>query len=107
MVFNRLLGTAGVFSCEITELSLVGTAGAYNIEVRESPTLTSGGITDIADVGGGLYYIDSFFDVYTELSIDGGQWMAQTTQAGRMTLVPAESVPTQPTAWGAIKALYR
>jgi hypothetical protein len=107
MVFNRLLGTAGVFSCEIIELSLVGTAGGYNLELRESPTLASTGITDIADIGGGLYYIDSFFDVFTELSVDGGPWMSQTTDAARITLVTAESVPTQPTAWGGIKALYR
>ena len=30
------------------------------------------GKTSITDLGGGLYKIDSFFDVFTELSIDGG-----------------------------------
>jgi hypothetical protein len=44
--------------------------------IRESPTLPSLGQTSITDLGGGLYQIDSFFDVFTELSIDGGNtWL--------------------------------
>jgi MYXO-CTERM domain-containing protein len=43
------------------------------VMVRESPTLPSLGQTTITPLGGGLYRIDSFFDVFTELSIDGGQ----------------------------------
>ena len=44
--------------------------------IRESPTLASTGITTYQYIGG-PYHIDSFFDVFTELSIDGGQtWTA-------------------------------
>ena len=63
--------------------------------IRESPTLQSTGQVTIADIGGGLYQIDSFFDVFTELSIDGGAtWMPGTevrggpAYAGHVTLVP-------------------
>jgi hypothetical protein len=49
--------------------------------IRESPTLASLGRREMDHVGGGGgggggYQVDSFFDVYTELSIDGGlTWM--------------------------------
>jgi len=39
------------------------------IQVRESPTLQSTGQTTITDQGSGLVRIDSFFDVFTELSL--------------------------------------
>ena len=107
MVYGRLLSTAGTFDCVIVYLDVSGTAGGYHIQLRESPALVSAGVTDIFDVGGGLYEIDSFFDVYTEISIDGGAWMPQTTGAARITLVEVASVPSpKPTSWGAIKALY-
>lgn len=40
--------------------------------IRESPTLASTGQTTVTPIGGGLFQIDSFFDVFTELSLDGG-----------------------------------
>jgi hypothetical protein len=107
MVYGRLYSTSGLFDCEIVSLDVSGIAGGYHFQLRESPYLQSPGMTDIQDVGGGLYEIDSFFDVYTELSIDGGPWMPQTTQAARIILVEVASVLHQPTSWGAIKALYK
>ena len=47
--------------------------------IRESPTRQSLGQTQITDLGGGQFRIDSFFDVFTELSVDGGQtWLPST-----------------------------
>ena len=40
--------------------------------VRESPTLASLGQTTITDIGGGSFKIDSFFDIFTKLSLDNG-----------------------------------
>ena len=59
----------GTFDTEMVALNLVG-GGAM---VRESPTRASTGRTTITDIGGGEYRIDSFFDIFTELSLDGGQ----------------------------------
>ena len=106
MTYGKILSTTGTFDAEITSMSLSGSAGGYDIQLRESPTLVSPGSTSIMDVGGGLYDIDSFFDVYTELSIDGGAWMPQLNQAARITLVPAATVSTRPTTWGAIKSIF-
>ena len=106
IVFGKIGNTTGTFETEMIALSLSGSVGDSNIQIRESPTLSSLGLTDIANLGGGLYQIDSFFDVFTEMSVDGGPWMPQTNDPVRIVLVSAATVPVQPTTWGAIKALY-
>jgi hypothetical protein len=58
---------------EMLQLDLSGGTMPAGMRIRESPTLLSAGETRIDDVGGGLYKIDSFFDVFTELSLDNGQ----------------------------------
>lgn len=68
------LGEPRVFDTEMISFDL---SGVYNgvspFLIRESPTLASMGQATIADVGTGQYRIDSFFDVFTEMSVDGGQ----------------------------------
>ena len=40
-------------------------------------------------MGGGMYMIDSFFDVFTELSVDeGNSWYPAETGSDRISLVP-------------------
>jgi len=67
--------------------------------LRESPTLPSLGQTTIVELGGGMFEIDSFFDVFTELSLDGGQtWTAAVAQvpepSSLLTLLVATTVMT-------------
>ena len=91
VVTDRLLSTTGTFATEIVSMSLTGNIGGQPVELRESPTETSPGSTTITDLGGGLYHIDSFFDVFTELSVDGGGSWVASVDAVRMTLVPTTS----------------
>jgi hypothetical protein len=80
--------TTGTFDVEMLSMSLTG-AG---VMIRESPSRPSLGKTSITDLGGGMYHIDSFFDVFTELSIDGG--MTWIPNAGlRGTRVNLGGVP--------------
>jgi hypothetical protein len=71
----------GTFDTEMLAMSLSGNSPFGPFMIRESPTRASTGRTSITDLSGppsppGPYHIDSFFDVFTELSIDGGQtWM--------------------------------
>ena len=58
--------------------------------IRESPTLASVGQTTITDIGGGMYRIDSFFDVFTELSVDGGNSWIPSDSSTRVTLESPE-----------------
>ncbi len=59
----------------------------------------STGRTTVEDKGGGLFRIDSFFDVFTELSLDRGlTWNdcivpAGQNACGRMVLVPEPATP--------------
>jgi hypothetical protein len=80
--------TTGLFQTEMVGMSLTGFGG---IMVRESPTLPSLGQTRITDIGGGRYHIDSFFDVFTELSLDGGSNWLPSTGPTRVNLVPEPS----------------
>ena len=79
----------GTFQTEMLSLNLSGGTLPPGVMIRESPTLQSTGITSVTDIGGGLYKIDSFFDVFAELSIDGGlTWMPSNNGAGHVELVP-------------------
>jgi len=89
LVVNRLASVTGTFDTEMLQMSIAGNSPFGPFMIRESPTLPSLGQTTIADIGGGLYQIDSFFDVFTELSIDGGQtWMPDTVGPAHVVLVP-------------------
>jgi len=68
------VGTPGTpFPTEMLQLNLSGLTPLGPVLVRESPELHSFGQTEIDDLGNGTFRIDSFFDVFTELSLDGGQ----------------------------------
>ncbi len=90
VTFGKTGNTTGTFPTEIVSMSLTGDVGGIPIEIRESPSLPSTGQTSITDLGGGLWQIDSFFDVFTELSVDGGPFQPQTNGPGRMVLVPTD-----------------
>jgi len=71
-----VIGTR-VFDTEMLSLEIGGSGSPGGLPpgvmIRESPTLASTGKTSITDLGGGNFRIGSFFDVFTELSLDGGQ----------------------------------
>jgi hypothetical protein len=79
--------STGTFQTEILSLSLSGDVGGFAVELRESPLAPSPGQVRVLDIGGGSYQIDSFFDVFTELSIDGGPFQPQTSEADRIQLI--------------------
>jgi hypothetical protein len=63
-----------IINTEMLQLDISGGGLPGGVRIRESPTLASMGKTTIlADTPSGPFHIDSFFDVFTELSIDGGQ----------------------------------
>jgi hypothetical protein len=74
MVVTNLGGGGGggavTYGMEVTNLDL-NYGPALPIMIRESPTKASTGRTTFTPVSGG-YSVDSFFDIYTEVSLDGG-----------------------------------
>jgi hypothetical protein len=86
-------GDTRYFDTEMVQLNMSGGGLPPNVMIRESPTLRSTGVTSIRAVGGsgtpdgGVaigYEINSFFDVFTELSIDGGLTWAPSAMAGHV-----------------------
>ncbi len=64
--FGKAGMVTGTFDTEMLSMNLTGTVLGMPVEIRVSPTLASTGQTSITDIGGGLYQIHSFFDVFTE-----------------------------------------
>jgi hypothetical protein len=84
-------GDGTVFDTEMLSLDLSG-GNLGGVMIRESPTLPSLGKTSIRESPTlGLYHIDSFFDVFTELSIDGGQNWWPADRPMHLTGVPEPS----------------
>src|SRR5262249_33756361 len=78
-------GPSGTFPTEMISMNLVG--GGGTVMIRESPTLLSQGLTQVQPTTGG-FQIDSFFDVFTELSVDGGaSWIPNSEGSGSTHVV--------------------
>jgi len=76
------------YATELLALDLTGGTLPVGVMLRESPTLASTGGVTIVDLGS-QYAIDSFFDVFTELSLDGGQsWTPSSDKLRITTVIP-------------------
>jgi hypothetical protein len=93
-------GVASFFDIEMQGLNISGGNLPMGMMIRESPTISSTGRLCSRSTGGG-YSIDSFFDIFTEVSVDGGMTWSPSKQnttlelntiCGTITLSP----PTLP-----------
>jgi hypothetical protein len=92
VTLNSINGNVFNFGTRMTQLDIHGLGGNPNVWVRIDPNTPSNGQTTETVLGGGLFQISSFFDVFTDLSLDGGvTWSPSPTNASRVTLV--ESTP--------------
>ena len=71
-------GDTGSWQTEMVSMQLSGDVGGISIEIRESPNLPSPGEIKVTDLPDGTFQIDSFFDVFTEISVDGGAFQPAT-----------------------------
>ena len=84
--------TTSFFDTEMLDLTLIGNSPFGPFQLRESPTRQSLGRHTIGPDPRG-FRISSFFDVYLELSLDGGQnWV----QADRSIRVQVSAPPAAP-----------
>jgi hypothetical protein len=97
-------GPGEVIQIELVQLDLVSADGFH---LRESPTRQSTGHTIYNPNAGGGYRIDSFFDVFTELSLDGGQTWTEGSNPLRVEIQQPGPTPTRTPTWGLVKMLYR
>ena len=95
------------FNTEMLQLDLLGGSLQPGVRLRESPSRPSLGGTIRQPLGGGLYQIDSFFDIFTELSVDGGQTWHEASQPLHFTTIDRTPLPTRVSTWGTVKIRYR
>ncbi|MGH7740562.1 MAG: hypothetical protein ACRENS_00915 [Candidatus Eiseniibacteriota bacterium] len=109
LAFNHEAAPTRFFDTEMLQLDISGGALPSGTLVRESPTLASTGQTTIQDLGGGNFHVESFFDVFFELSLDGGvTWMPASNGPDHMTLSgPGCPTPNHRRSWGQLKLIYR
>lgn len=90
-IFGRTSDTeTGSFDTQMTSLDLTGSFGGHSIEIINDPSQTSSGHTTVEQVAPHEWHINSFFDVFTELSLDNGPFMPATTGAAHVDLEVAE-----------------
>jgi hypothetical protein len=78
--------TGSHFDLELLSMPISGGTLPSGLMIRESPTLPSRGKTVAHDMGGGQFRISSFFDIFTEISLDGGAtWNPQTPASLQFT----------------------
>lgn len=88
------IGPAAHFNTEMLQLNLSGGTLPAGAMIRESPTQASTGATTVTPLGGGQYHFDSFFDIFVELSVDGGQTWAPGSGIAHSTVMPAPGALT-------------
>jgi len=71
------------FATEVIALDIAG-GDLGVVRLRESPTLASTGTQHTA-IKGGRYSVDSFFDIFTEVSVDGGGTWWPAAGSGTLT----------------------
>jgi len=76
----------GSFTSNLTELDMTGNFNGHSIEVILAPT-TSTGTTTIS-ASGSDFAVSSFFDVFAEISIDHGTFMAGPSRTFILTPEP-------------------
>jgi hypothetical protein len=92
--FGKVGNTTGTFNTEMLSMNLSGSSPFGPYLLRENPARASLGQTSISDIGGGLYHIDSFFDVFTELSVDGGATWMPSDSSSHVDLNPSPEPST-------------
>ncbi|HVP15010.1 MAG TPA: hypothetical protein VMS88_05670 [Terriglobales bacterium] len=95
-----------LYTAQLTQLDASGGGLPGAVRLRESPVQNSNGQASVLLVGN-EYQIDSFFDVFFEISLDDGLTWAPSLSSCHVVLGPRGPVPARHSTWGATKTLYR
>ncbi len=82
-------GDTGSFNTQLTALDLPGSVAGHSAVLTADTSNPSVGSTTISNASGGDFRINSFFDIFTDLSIDGGALIPQANGPTVLTLEPA------------------
>jgi len=79
-------GGVTTYDTELVTFELQGTGMPSGVMVRESTARASTGVTTVTAVSGGESRVETFYDVWLDISLDGGRTWTQADNAVRMTL---------------------
>lgn len=77
------------FDAELVTFALEGTEMPDGVRVRESPSVASSGTTTVTPSSDGQSRVQTFYDVWLEISLDDGRSWELAEAAVRMTLEPS------------------
>lgn len=77
------------FDTELISFELQGTGAISHILVREGANAPSSGMTTITALSGGRSRVETYYDVWLDISLDGGATWTPADNPVRMTLEPA------------------
>src|SRR4030095_6378620 len=80
-----------VFETEMVQLDISGGGWPPGVRLRESPTRRSTGRTTELPVAGG-FLVSSYFDIFTEVSLNNGATWTPAFAPGRMQLIGAPTL---------------
>lgn len=80
----------GTFNAQITDFDFAGTFNSHPFEIKQNPNQNSTGVTTINEIAGitPMYQVSSFFNVFTELSLDGGTFVPGPMRTTSVTPTP-------------------
>jgi hypothetical protein len=65
----------GTFNAQITDFDFTGAFAGHAFAIMQNPAFPSTGVTTISEIADRKFLVTSFFDVFAELSIDGGPFV--------------------------------
>lgn len=89
ITLRSVAGGTSTFDTELISFELQGTGAISHVLVRESDTGSSIGVTTITEVSGGRSRVETYYDVWLDISVDGGATWTRADNAVRMTLEPS------------------
>ncbi len=76
----------GTFNTQMLSMDMTGIVGGYSVVLKLDPANPTLGQTTISNAPNGMFRIDSFFDVFTEISLDGGSTYTPQSSGAMVSL---------------------
>lgn len=91
------LSDSGTFDALLTSLNLsgsfTGVTGAHQVAEMLNPLQPSTGVTTVQQLSPTTWQVSSFFDVFAELSLDGGPFVPGPERSASLAPEPANYLP--------------
>lgn len=92
ITFTGETNLVSTYDVEMQQMNIAGGNLPAGVMIRESPTLASTGNFTITALGNGFYQLHGYFDLYTEISFNGGaNWFPNDGGFEQLIIAPEPS----------------